>query len=102
MVKVEKQLKEKEKQLRGLSLIQVQAELDKIKKRGLWDNIHAKRRRIASGIGDQMRKKGEKGVPTAAQLKKAQGMNKGGVVKSAMHRGCGAVMPNKRKKTNYS
>ena len=35
---------------------------------GLWDNIHAKRRR-----GEKMRKKGEKGAPTPDQIKRAQG-----------------------------
>jgi len=35
---------------------------------GLWANIHAKRRR-----GEKMRKKGEKGAPTADQMKRAQG-----------------------------
>lgn len=34
---------------------------------GLWANIHAKRRR-----GEKMRKKGEKGAPTAAAIKSAQ------------------------------
>ena len=38
-------------------------------KRGLWDNIHAKRKRIASGSGERMRKPGSKGAPTAANLK---------------------------------
>lgn len=41
-------------------------------KRGLWDNIHAKRKRIAAGSGERMRKPGEKGAPTAAALKAAQ------------------------------
>jgi len=40
-------------------------------KRGLWDNIHAKRERIASGSGERMRKPGSKGAPTAANLKAA-------------------------------
>jgi len=40
-------------------------------KRGLWDNIHAKRKRIASGSGERMRKPGSKGAPTAANLKAA-------------------------------
>ena len=31
----------------------------------LYDNIHAKRRRIARGSGERMRKKGEKGRPSA-------------------------------------
>ena len=38
---------------------------------GLWDNIHAKRKRIASGSGERMRKPGSKGAPTAANLKAA-------------------------------
>lgn len=41
-------------------------------KRGLWDNIWAKRKRIASGSGERMRKPGEKGAPTAADLKASQ------------------------------
>ena len=40
-------------------------------KRGLWDNIHAKRKRIASGSGERMRKPGSKGAPTASDLKSA-------------------------------
>ncbi len=48
-----------------------------------------------------MRKKGEKGAPTEAQMKAARGMKAGGVFK-AKHRGCGAVMPNRRKTTKYS
>ena len=34
------------------------------KKPGLWDNIHAKRKRIASGSGEKMRKPGSEGAPT--------------------------------------
>lgn len=41
-------------------------------KRGLWDNIHAKRRRIAAGSGERMRKPGSPGAPTAAALKASQ------------------------------
>ena len=40
-------------------------------KRGLWDNIHAKRERIKNGSGEHMRKPGSKGAPTAAALKAA-------------------------------
>lgn len=40
-------------------------------KRGLWDNIHAKRERIKNGSGERMRKPGEKGAPTAADFKAA-------------------------------
>ena len=39
----------------------------------LWANIHKKRQRIKQGSGERMRKKGEKGAPTAAQLKRAKG-----------------------------
>lgn len=41
-------------------------------KRGLWDNIHAKRRRIKNGSGERMRKPGSEGAPTAADLKASQ------------------------------
>jgi hypothetical protein len=41
-------------------------------KRGLWDNIHAKRKRIKAGSGERMRKPGSKGAPTAAALKASQ------------------------------
>ena len=37
---------------------------DLIEKRGLWDNIHAKRERIKHGSGEHMRKPGSKGAPT--------------------------------------
>ena len=41
-------------------------------KRGLWDNIHAKRERIKHGSGEHMRKPGSKGAPTEAALKASQ------------------------------
>ena len=34
------------------------------KKKGLYANIHAKRKRIAAGSGEKMRKPGAKGAPT--------------------------------------
>ena len=40
-------------------------------KRGLYANIHAKRKRIAAGSGEKMRTAGTKGRPTASQFKKA-------------------------------
>ena len=40
-------------------------------KPGLYANIHAKRKRIAAGSGEKMRKPGSMGAPTAAQFKKA-------------------------------
>ena len=39
----------------------------------LWANIHKKKQRIKQGSGERMRKKGEKGAPTAAQMKRAKG-----------------------------
>ena len=39
---------------------------------GLWANIHAKRKRIAAGSGEKMRKPGSKGAPTAEALKNSQ------------------------------
>ena len=41
-------------------------------KESLWDNIHKKRARIKAGSGEKMRKKGDKGAPTPAQMKRAQ------------------------------
>ena len=40
-------------------------------KRGLYANIHAKRKRIKAGSGEKMRKPGSKGAPTAKDFKKA-------------------------------
>ena len=40
-------------------------------KKGLYANIHAKRKRIKKGSGEKMKKKGAKGRPTAKQFKKA-------------------------------
>ena len=39
---------------------------------GLWDNIHAKKKRIKAGSGEKMRKPGSKGAPTDAALKASQ------------------------------
>ena len=38
---------------------------------GLYDNINAKRKRIAKGSGEKMRKPGTKGAPTAKAFKQA-------------------------------
>lgn len=40
-------------------------------KPGLYSNIHKKRRRIAAGSGETMRKPGSKGAPTAAAFRAA-------------------------------
>lgn len=41
------------------------------KRPGLWDNIHAKRKRIKSGSKERMRTPGSKGAPTAQDFKDA-------------------------------
>ena len=38
------------------------------KAKGLYANIHAKRKRIAAGSGEQMRRPGAKGAPTKANF----------------------------------
>ena len=38
---------------------------------GLYANIAAKKKRIAAGSGEKMRKKGAKGAPTAANFARA-------------------------------
>ena len=40
-------------------------------KPGLYSNIAAKKKRIAAGSGEKMRKVGTKGAPTAANFKRA-------------------------------
>jgi len=40
-------------------------------KTGLYANIHAKRKRIAEGSGEKMKKPGTKGAPTKADFKDA-------------------------------
>tara|TARA_R100001510_G_scaffold1424_1_gene1130 strand:+ start:505 stop:678 length:174 start_codon:yes stop_codon:yes gene_type:complete len=41
------------------------------KKKGLYANIHAKRKRIKAGSGERMRKPGSKGAPTAKAFKQS-------------------------------
>jgi len=41
-------------------------------KQGLYANIHAKRKRIAAGSGEKMRKVGSKGAPTASDFRKSR------------------------------
>ena len=57
----------------------------------LWANIHKKRQRIKQGSGERMRKKGEKGAPTPAQMKRAKGesideINVPAIIKSVISR----------------
>jgi len=41
-------------------------------KKGLYANIHAKRKRIKAGSKEKMRKKGSKGAPTNKAFKKSK------------------------------
>tara|TARA_R100001082_G_C4358818_1_gene158269 strand:+ start:627 stop:758 length:132 start_codon:yes stop_codon:yes gene_type:complete len=41
-------------------------------KKGLYSNLHAKRKRIKAGSGETMRKPGTKGAPTAKAFKQAR------------------------------
>ena len=41
------------------------------KKKGLYANIHAKRKRIKAGSKEKMRKPGSKGAPTAKAFKRS-------------------------------
>lgn len=45
--------------------------------KGLYANIHAKRKRIAAGSGETMRKPGTKGAPTKADFTKSAKTAKG-------------------------
>lgn len=48
-----------------------EVELEEGKKGGLWDNIHAKRKRIKNGSKEKMRKPGSEGAPTDQDFKDA-------------------------------
>jgi hypothetical protein len=41
------------------------------KRPGLYANIHAKRKRIAEGSGEKMRKAGSEGAPTAKAFRES-------------------------------
>ena len=41
------------------------------KRPGLYANIHAKRKRIAGGSGERMRKAGDAGAPTAKAFRES-------------------------------
>jgi len=47
------------------------AKSKKKSKPGLYANIHAKKKRIAAGSGEKMRKPGSKGAPTSKAFKKS-------------------------------
>ena len=57
---------------KDLSVSKVKEEIEELETESLWKNIQKKRERIKRGSGERMRKKGEKGAPTAAQMKRAK------------------------------
>jgi len=96
-------LGQKDGRAKEAKLLEEDGSVDMAKERGLWDNIHAKRKRIKAGSGEKMRTPGSKGAPTAKAFKDSavKKMQSGGLVRSAIARGCGMVMPDRRKKTKY-
>lgn len=57
-----------------------------MKKKGLYANIHAKRKRIKEGSKETMKKKGDKGAPTKADFLKSKKTAKKTVKKTAKRR----------------
>ena len=53
-------------------------------KPGLYSNIAAKRKRIAEGSGEKMRKVGTKGAPTAKAFRESAKTAKPGIIRKAM------------------
>jgi len=58
---------------------------DHLDEGGLWDNIHAKRKRIKAGSKERMRKPGSKGAPTAQDFRNSQNEGKQHSWKSEGH-----------------
>jgi len=56
------------------------------KKHGLYENIRLKKKRIAAGSGEKMRKPGDPGAPTAQNFKDAAKTAKKPKKKSMMNR----------------
>jgi len=87
------------------------------KKKGLYANIDAKRKRIKAGSGERMRSPGSKGAPSRQDFidsAKTAKMNHGGEPKKMMQyynsggpdshvaKACGDVMDDRRKITKFS
>ena len=96
-------LGQKDGRAKEARLLEEDGNVDMAKQKGLWDNIHAKRKRIKAGSGERMRKPGSKGAPTAKALRDSavKKMQRGGPVRSAIAKACGAVMDDRRKVTKY-
>ena len=56
----------------NLGILNTNEAISMAKNQGLWANIHAKRKRIAKGSGEKMRKKGAKGAPTDKAIRDSQ------------------------------
>jgi hypothetical protein len=61
----------RKKQLAHFMLNMTREETELEEKRGLWDNIHAKRKRIKAGSGERMRPPGSEGAPTKQNFRDA-------------------------------
>ena len=96
-------LGQKDGRVKEAKLLEEDGSVDMAKQKGLWDNIHAKRKRIKAGSGEKMRAPGSKGAPTAKALKDSavKKMHHGGLVRSGIAKACGAVMDDRRKVTKY-
>jgi len=96
-------LGQKDGRAKEARLLEEDGNVDMAKQKGLWDNIHAKRKRIKAGSGERMRKPGSKGAPTAKALRDSavKKMKNGGLVRSKIAKACGAVMDDRRKVTKY-
>tara|TARA_R100000278_G_scaffold108367_2_gene85225 strand:- start:195 stop:401 length:207 start_codon:yes stop_codon:yes gene_type:complete len=55
-----------------MAAVEKKTKKKKSKKKGLYANIHAKRRRIAAGSGERMRKPGSKGAPSAKDFRESE------------------------------
>ena len=55
-------------------------------RKGLWANIHAKRKRIEAGSGERMRKPGSEGAPSADSLKRARSATESAEIKEEAYR----------------
>ncbi len=80
-------------------VVSIQRGGNNMSKPGLYANIHAKRKRIAEGCGEKMRKVGYKGAPTkhdfVESAKTAKAMY-GGEMKRRNMKGGGYTSMNKR------
>jgi hypothetical protein len=55
-----------------------------MEKPGLYANINAKRKRIAAGSGEHMRKAGSKGAPSKTDFVESAKTAKDGIISKAM------------------